>query len=222
MAENWFTSGGKVINFSGRPISMHVTTYNGQPYGVVLEDGSSGVLPSGLLSQIMYFGGNQNVSFYFTEPENIKEVNLADSLLIDVDTFDAPNLTRLRLVSTARLLGNTVNIPRSVNDLDSNNNTLSGDVADLPSGLTFTYLTGQNTVIYSGKTWSNNQQRHYYRGTLFTSQMVDSYLNDLSNVNNWTGLKSVDLRTSPLVPRTSASDAAVAILQSKGVTVLTH
>jgi hypothetical protein len=55
----------------------------------------------------------------------------------------------------------------------------------------------------------------------FTSAMVDALLIDLANVSSWINTKQVSLRGN-CGARTAASNAAVATLQGKGVTVNTN
>jgi hypothetical protein len=104
------------------------------------------------------------------------------------------------------------------------NNTASGNLANLPAGLTYIYLVGNNTVTFSGtRTWAQNMTLIYLRPAagVFTSAMTDNLLISLSGQSSWTGDKKIDLRGN-CGARTSASDSAVAKLQSYGVTVLTN
>ncbi|MNE73159.1 hypothetical protein D3C80_1691510 [compost metagenome] len=58
-------------------------------------------------------------------------------------------------------------------------------------------------------------------GSGLSSHVVDVLLSDLTAVEVWSWPYQIDLRGGNQ-PRTSASDAAVANLVSKGVTVLTN
>lgn len=102
------------------------------------------------------------------------------------------------------------------------NNTITGEVAVL-SLLTYLDVRGDNTIntYTSGKTWANNQDtvkliQAYSYG--LSSTEVDNLLTDLDNVANWTGNKVIYLPL-PNNARTAASDAAVASLEGKGVTI---
>jgi hypothetical protein len=55
-----------------------------------------------------------------------------------------------------------------------------------------------------------------------TATQVDNLLIALSSVTTWTNEKLVDLQEPGNAARTSASDAAVATIQSRGATVLTN
>jgi len=109
---------------------------------------------------------------------------------------------------------------------NTGNNTTSGDIASLPVGLTYYYNAGSNQVdtYTAGRTWSNNMSRVYHApasGYGLSSTEVDNLLIDLASVATWTGSKEVYLAGNNAA-RTAASDAAVIILQGKGVTVTTN
>ena len=104
-------------------------------------------------------------------------------------------------------------------------NTITGDLSSLPAGLTSFYCSGSNTVgDYSGKIWANDQRRVYHvpvAGGGLSSAEIDQLLIDLAAAGGtWGADKEVYLRGTNAA-RTSASDAAVATLVSKGVAVTT-
>jgi len=87
------------------------------------------------------------------------------------------------------------------------------------------YCAGSNTIgDYSGRTWAINQRRVYHvpvAGGGLSSVEIDQLLIDLAAAGGtWNADKQVYLRGTNAA-RTSASDAAVATLVSKGVTVTT-
>jgi hypothetical protein len=105
-------------------------------------------------------------------------------------------------------------------------NTITGNLSSLPSVMTYFSCTGSNTITdyTSGRTWANNQNYFYIRqaaGYGLATDEVDALLIDLALVSAWTGNKIIDVR-GVNAARSSASDAAVATLVSKGVTVLTN
>lgn len=109
---------------------------------------------------------------------------------------------------------------------NSGSNTTSGSISSLPSGVTYYLNIGLNQVnqYTSGRVWANNMERVYHSpasGFGLTSTMVDNLLIDLANVATWVSNKQVWLLGNN-APRTSASNAAVATLQGKGVTVTTN
>ena len=105
-------------------------------------------------------------------------------------------------------------------------NTITGNLSSLPANLTYFVCTGSNTIAdyTAGRTWSNSINYIYIRqatGYGFDSTEVDNLLIDLS-LATWGGSGgTVDVR-GVNAARTSASDAAVATLISKSVTVLTN
>lgn len=79
--------------------------------------------------------------------------------------------------------------------------------------------TGGNVTYSGGKTW-NNLQRSINIYANLSSADVDRLIIDVSTLT-WAVEKQLIL-LGEAQPRTSASDAAVTLLQSKGVTVLTN
>lgn len=104
-------------------------------------------------------------------------------------------------------------------------NTISGDLSDLPSELTYFRCEGSNTIsdYTAPHTWSNSI--NYIKliqavGSGLDETEVDNLLIDLASAT-WAGSnRRVELPT-PNAARTSASDAAVATLLGKSVTVVT-
>ena len=105
-------------------------------------------------------------------------------------------------------------------------NTVSGDLADLPSVLTYFSCSGSNTIsIYtSPRVWANLMGYILSlpaAGSGLDSTEIDNLLIDLSGVTTWAGSKVIYIAGNNAA-RTAASDAAVATLQGKGVTVTTN
>ena len=99
-------------------------------------------------------------------------------------------------------------------------NTLSGALS-MPSGLTYFHCQGFNTLSgYTPGTRANNQNRFYLEGlNTMSPSDVDNILIDYAAVSTWTGDKVFYLQGNAS-NRTSASDAAYATLQTKGLTTL--
>lgn len=108
----------------------------------------------------------------------------------------------------------------------SGSNTVSGDLSGIPNATTVS-IYGSNTVsdYTAGVIWPSSMRRVYIAqaaGSGFSSSEVDSLLIDLAaSVTTWTSEKSIYLAGNN-ASRTSASDAAVATLISRGVTVTTN
>jgi uncharacterized protein (TIGR02145 family) len=107
-------------------------------------------------------------------------------------------------------------------------NTISGSLHYIPANAIYFILGGYNTVNdYTAVTWSN-QMREFYcapvSGAGLSSAEVDALLIDAA-VSDWTlsGIQGGSLWLAGFNGgRTSASDAAVATLTAKGVTVQTN
>ncbi len=104
-------------------------------------------------------------------------------------------------------------------------NTISGSLSDLPAGMTVFYCSGFNTISdYTAKSWANELVRIYHvpvsPGGLSTAE-IDALLIDLAAVDTWSSSQEVYLGGTNAA-RSAASDAAVATLQGKGVTVTTN
>jgi len=103
---------------------------------------------------------------------------------------------------------------------------VSGDIAASPSVLTYFLCAGSNTIsIYtSPRVWSKLMERIRClpaAGSGLDSTEIDNLLIDLSGVTTWAGSKVIYIAGNNAA-RTAASDAAVATLQGKGVTVTTN
>ena len=103
--------------------------------------------------------------------------------------------------------------------------SVTGSINSLPSGLTLLACVGC-TVTYAAssgtRTWANNMRcvsiNPPSAGT-WTSAMQDAILIDLAAVATWTTEKTLSL-AGDCGARTSASNAAYATLQTKGLTTL--
>ena len=136
-------------------------------------------------------------------------------------------MTYFFCIGSNTVTGNIADLPAVMTSFYCDgSNTITGNIADLPSVMTYFRCTGSNTInnYTSGRTWANNQLSFFIRqatGYGLDSTEVDNLLIDLANVSAWTGTKTIDIR-GVNAARTSASNAAVATLQGKGVTVLTN
>jgi hypothetical protein len=108
------------------------------------------------------------------------------------------------------------------------NNTITGNIYNLPANIAYIDLEGKNSVTFtnssqSPKVWASGMRNVILRPSagVFTSAMTDALLISLSGQSVWTMEKTIDLRGN-CGARTSASDSAVATLQSYGVTVSTN
>jgi hypothetical protein len=135
-------------------------------------------------------------------------------------------LTYFYCTGSNTITGNLSSLPSGLTTFGcTGSNTITGNLSSLPAGLTYFVCRGSNTIgDYSGKAWANNQRRVYLvpvAGGGLSSAEIDQLLIDLAAAGGtWSGEKQVYLRGTNAA-RTAASDAAVATLVSKGVSVTT-
>lgn len=137
------------------------------------------------------------------------------------------SLTYVNCNGTTNVSGRVDTLPALVSSINCGDCTLvSGDVTMAPAGVVYADLW-RCPVVYrtsGGRAWADRME---YVGInpptlgVFTSAMVDALLIDLSGVATWSGAKLIYAAGSCGAP-TSAADAAIASLLSKGVTVNTN
>jgi hypothetical protein len=183
--------------------------------------------PAGITSFTL-LGSNTLSGDIADAPAGITSFYLRGSNTLSGDIADAPaGITSFILLGSNTLSGDIADVPASITSFNlQGSNTLSGDIADVPASITSFNLQGSNTVSdYSGVFPFNSAFQSFkiipVSGGLSSSE-VDQLLIDFdSSISSWSGDKSVVL-TGTNAARTSASDAAVASLQGKGVTVTTN
>ena len=157
--------------------NVTVFTSDGQPYSVDWGDGTnSGPIASGVATSKSYgsaFTGNVSicktcgVAPIFDVRFNTGNWNFDISVL---NQF--PNLTRVDIV-TGVTSGDIANLPSGLTNYGNyGQNTTSGDIANLPSGLTVYVNSGQNTTsgdianLPSGLTYYNNGGQNTTNGNI--------------------------------------------------------
>jgi len=161
-------------------------------------------------------------------PSGLSTVVIGGSNTVTGNLSSLPSgLSTVYITGSNTITGNLSSLPSGLSTVTiTGSNTVTGNLSSLPSGLSTVVISGSNTVAdyTSPRTWANNMVQVYMRqaaGYGLSTSEVDNLLIDLSAVPTWTSSKSIDLR-GVNAARSSASDAAVAILVSKGVTVLTN
>ena len=135
-------------------------------------------------------------------------------------------LTYFYVAGSNTITGNLSSLPALLTSFSCRgSNTITGNLSSLPAGVTYFACIGSNTIgDYSGKIWAYNQRRVYLApatGGGLSSAEIDQLLINLATAGGtWSVEKQVYLRGTNAA-RTTASDAAVATLVSKGVTVTT-
>ena len=142
-------------------------------------------------------------------------------------------------------------MPRAITNLViSGQNTMSGDIADMPPDMVSARLQGMHTlsgnfddlpstlVSYwnqsggattvrpASQTWGGSTEMQLFRQAApsYTAQEVSDILIGLSSVTSWTGLADVIL-TNPshaTPPTDPATTAAIAAIQAAGATINTN
>lgn len=105
----------------------------------------------------------------------------------------------------------------------TNSSGFIGKLSDFPSGIEVIdlfYQNGNSIVGYDAKTWTGNLASIGIKNVGLASSELDQLLIDLSNAT-WkpSGEININRGNKAMAVRTSASNAAVAILQSKGVSI---
>ncbi len=182
---------------------------------------------SGTLTKFAMTQTGANISFDLVKlPRSLTYFSCLGSNTVTGNLSSLPiGLTSFTCTGSNTITGNLSSLPTGLTTFAcTGSNTVTGNLSSLPAGVTYFTCTGLNTIgYYSGKTWANNQRRVYLTpvaGGGLSSAEIDQLLIDLAAAETWTGDKVVYLRGTNAA-RTSASDAAVATLVNKGVTVTT-
>jgi hypothetical protein len=199
---------------------------------------------------VMYVEGNNTINGNISNvPPNITDFELKGTNTVTGDVAGLPSsVSILNIVGNNTISGNLSSLPAGLIVLIlQGNSTITGNLVDVPSGVTFLQITGSgNTVsgmlsnipsgvfilnlIGTGCAVSGYTSPRVWPSTMdlvnlipdaggFTTTEVDNILIDLATyATTWTDYKSINIPNSS---RTSASDAAVATLVSRGVTITT-
>ena len=136
-------------------------------------------------------------------------------------TLSMPSSLTSFYCAGSNTLTGTLSMPSSLTYFTCwGSNTLSGTLS-MPSSLTSFTCYGSNTLSgYTRSTKANNQNHFQLEGlNTMSSTDVDNILLDYAEVATWAGDKYFKLQGNA-ANRTSASDAAYATLQTKGLTTL--
>jgi hypothetical protein len=139
---------------------------------------------------------------------------------------DVQNLNPLLKVLDIRgenqMYGNVTYLPENIIEITiTGNNTLYGDLGSIKR-MSVIRIAGYATCHYISTVWPSPMYEMSYtpKTTGLTEAQVDQLIIDLS-FPDWDAFRKIDLR-GVNAPRTSASDAAILVLQTKSVTVLTN
>lgn len=127
------------------------------------------------------------------------------------------------VINGGSIVGNISDLSNNIEALETNATDvkitdLYGDLKNLPiniKNLSFSGNVLNNNITYSGgRQWRDDLASLLLDAIPLSSFQLDMLLNDLATIS-WSAPKALSLRGT----RTTASDAAIATLQSKGVTV---
>ncbi len=188
-------------------------------------------LPSGMTK--FEVSGNTTVTGNIVDlTDNIINLSVAgnNTLSGNLNTLPA-GMATLLIAGNNTVTGNINTLPTGLISFSiAGENTVSGNLGDLPPLIKFLSIVGLNTIstYTSPHTWNNNVNMQSftvgnYMGLYgFNSATIDNILIDLSKVAIWDypNFKDINLIGTSTPKRTSASDAAVATLFSRGLVTL--
>lgn len=101
----WYQINGKNLSFSSRPLSFYMETHNGLPYTITFDDGGSQTYNSGENAVYLYNGQSNYPSFQISNPLNIKRIDIAETLLVNLDTLGVDNIEHFNLGNPTAVIG---------------------------------------------------------------------------------------------------------------------
>ena len=137
------------------------------------------------------------------------------------DIASLKNMTKLTTLSLSNTnvsgdIANLKNMTKLNKELMLNGLNLSGNIGDLPNEVLFVTNNDGNGSF----TWTTSSRTNILAMENIACDNIDKLLQDMSNMNaNFAGQQGYHKTISLIGTRTSASDAAVQTLQSKGYTV---
>ena len=152
--------------------------------------------------------------------------NMTDILLYDTSVFgdlsNFKNMTNLKSLGINNTLisgdlSSLKNLSRLSGNLDfSDKQTVTGDLAVVPNGILWVQVSPSNPTL----TWTSTSRTNILAMKNVRCNNIDKLLNDMSALEaKFAGSETWYKTISLIGTRTSASDAAVQTLQSKGYTV---
>jgi hypothetical protein len=184
--------------------------------------------PSGLTT-LRIEGSNTISGSIAGAPSGLTTISIYGSNTISGSIAGAPSgLTSLIIIGSNQISGPIDSAPSGLITLIIiGSNTISGSIAGAPSGLTYIRIEGSNTISDYTTPWPlktinfNSIIITPTSGGLSTAEVDQLIIDADTSVVSWTGSKIITLTGTNAV-RTSASDAAVASLTTKNVTVTTN
>ena len=225
-SKNYGSVGNRTVviaGSSGDVITKFTMTQSGANISFALADAPSG------LTSFTCIGSNSISGDLADLPSGLTYFYCAGYNTISGDIADLPvGLTTFYCGGSNTISGDIADAPSGLTSFTCiGSNSISGDLTNLPVGLIYFYCAGYNTISdYGGTLWRTASMDRIYlipvgAGGLSQAE-VDDLLIDLDvGVVSWTGTKTI-LLTGTNAARSAASDAAVASLIGKGVSVTTN
>lgn len=184
-------------------------------------------LPRGMTGHFRVWGRNTIGGDVKGLPEGVRLLEVGGDNSMSGDIAGLPEGLRTALIAGSNTVsGDIKNLPRELVRLSlGGDNTLSGNIADLPEGIRRLAVSGRNTIseYTAGREWAENIAGIDLRPSAdagLSTEEVDNLLIDLARTT-W-----VNTEREPRLwliggnmPRSSASDDAVAVLEDMGVNV---
>jgi len=189
--------------------------------------GDIGNMPSGMVT-VEILGNNTLTGDLAGLPATVTKLQVTgyNTIYGAVDDIASTTMYHLQITGSSAVSGTIAGLPRSLSFLSIlGSNTISGDVADLPTNIYYIYIGGNNTIDgYGGFSWvaSGYYLNLYSMYGALSSAEVDQLLIDIDVDCAFTGSYKTIVLLGGHGARTAASDAAVASLVAKGVTVQTN
>jgi hypothetical protein len=131
----------------------------------------------------------------------------------------------MSITGSNTLSGDIANAPSGLTSMSiTGSNTLSGDIANAPSGLTSMDIRGSNTITSTG-TWGGSAiALNTFRllGVGLTEAATDNVLLALTGVTGWVGPRIVDVSGNNAAPSATGLGYRATILSNGAAVVMTN
>lgn len=152
------------------------------------------------------------------DKENLTFIELGKNITGDISNLKKSIKITSLVIRSTKITGDISNLKEYTNlrNLDLREGKLTGNIGDLPDSLLYFYHNNVNSCF----TWTSSKRTNIIALNNIRCDAIDKLLQDMSSMNAiFNGTESWYKGISLIGTRTSASDAAIATLQSKGYTV---
>ncbi|MGC4130204.1 MAG: hypothetical protein QM564_11760 [Bergeyella sp.] len=184
----------------------------------------SGDIANAKATGTLYITGNNTISGDIANAKATGTLTITGNNTISGDIANAKATGTLYITGNNTISGDIANAKATGTLSIAGNNTISGDIGLMTVvPVTSCTIEGHNTInAYTpGKNWNGLTTFKLTGYNTLSSTDVDNLLIDMANSITATVTCTITIKGNSQ-PRTSTSDAAVAILQAKGRTVITN